>query len=43
MFMILQVIKMHIYNWGLCLLGYDAASVGDWLHLIGIGSLCKAL
>lgn len=41
MLMILQEIKIHVYGWGLCLLGYDAASVGDWLHLIEMGSLCK--
>jgi len=36
--MILQEIKMHHLQ-----LGYDAASVGNWLHLIGMGRLCKAL
>lgn len=41
--MILQEIKMYVYSRGLRLLGYDVASVGNWLHLRGMGSLCKAL
>ena len=34
--MILQEIKMYVYSWGLRLLGYNVASVGNWLHLRGM-------